>query len=92
MNQRARTRHIAYTTGQALAHATLGTLALLRYRLTAAQQITINYTKEDGETSTRVIHPREVRRSKAGDWYVKAHDQLRDASRSFRLDRLTIAA
>lgn len=79
-------------TGQALASATIGPQALLRHRLTTATRITITYIKEDGETSTRVIHPREVRRSKAGDWYVKAHDQLRDASRSFRLDRLTIAA
>ena len=91
MNQRAHTlRTIARQAGPALAHATLGTRALLRYRLTTATRLTITYRKEDGETSTRTIEPREVLRSKAGDWYVKAHDHLRDAARSFRLDRLSI--
>lgn len=79
-------------TGQALASATIGPQALLRHRLTTATRITITYTKPDGEVSIRPIEPREVRRSKAGDWYVKAHDHLRDAARSFRLDRLTITA
>lgn len=73
----------------ALAHAALGAASLLRYTLTTATRLHITYRKDTGEVSTRVIEPREVRRSKAGDWYVRAYDQLRDATRSFRLDRIT---
>lgn len=62
---------------------------LLRYTLTTAHQVHITYRAADGETTDRVIEPGEVRRSKAGDWYVRAFDQLRDAARSFRLDRIT---
>lgn len=73
----------------ALAHAALGPVSLLRYTLTTAARVAITYRAADGEQTTRVIEPGEVRRSKAGDWYVRAFDQLRDATRSFRLDRIT---
>jgi len=73
----------------ALAHAALGPASLLRYTLTTAVRVHITYNKPDGETSDRIIEPKEVCRSKAGDWYVRALDQLRDATRSFRLDRIT---
>ncbi|WP_448333515.1 WYL domain-containing protein [Streptomyces sp. DSM 41534] len=79
----------ALTAGDHLAHATLGAQPLLRHTLTTAHRVQIAYVKEDGEASVRVIEPVEVRRSKAGDWYVRAHDLLRDAARSFRLDRIT---
>ncbi|MFJ1993049.1 WYL domain-containing protein [Streptomyces asiaticus] len=88
-NTNHRAIHAARNTGQSLAHATLGALPLLRHTLTTAQRVQIAYVKEDGEASIRVIEPVEVRRSKAGDWYVRAHDLLRDAARSFRLDRIT---
>ncbi|MCA1224313.1 WYL domain-containing protein [Streptomyces sp. 8L] len=90
--RRTRTLTTAAHAGQALAHATLGALSHLRYRLTTRARLTITYRAADGETTTRIIEPLEVRRSKAGDWYVKAHDHLRDAARSFRLDRITTTA
>ncbi|MFD7922575.1 WYL domain-containing protein [Streptomyces sp. NPDC059740] len=79
----------AHRAGQALAHTALGTRAYLRFLLETGRRVRITYTAQDGETTTRVIDPTEVRRSKAGDWYVRAHDLLRDAGRSFRLDRIT---
>ncbi|MFH8813101.1 WYL domain-containing protein [Streptomyces hygroscopicus] len=79
----------ALSTSQHLAHATLGTLPLLRHTLATAQRVQIAYVSGEGEATVRVIEPVEVRRSKAGDWYVRAHDHLRDAARSFRLDRIT---
>ncbi|BCK73982.1 hypothetical protein Srufu_079350 (plasmid) [Streptomyces libani subsp. rufus] len=84
-------RHIraALTTGHAFAHTALGHLAHLRYTLTTTRRVQIAYRKENGETSVRVIEPETVKRSKAGDLYVRAHDLLRDASRTFRLDRIT---
>ena len=66
-----------------------GALALLRHTLTTARRVQIAYVSEQGEATTRVIEPAEVRRSRAGDWYVRAHDLLRGAFRSFRLDRIT---
>jgi len=73
----------------ALAHAALGPASLLRYTLTTVARLHITYRAADGETTTRTIEPGEVIRSQAGDWYVRAFDQLRDAARSFRLDRIT---
>lgn len=77
---------------QAIAHAALSHLHLIRYTLTrAAQQartVRISYVAEDGTPTERDIDPEQVRRSKAGDWYVRAYDYLRDAARSFRLDRI----
>ena len=79
----------ALRTSQHLAHATLGALALLRHTLATAQRVQIAYISGDGEATVRIIEPAEVRRSKAGDWYVRAYDLLRGAFRSFRLDRIT---
>lgn len=77
---------------EAIAHAALSHLHLLRYTLTRAatarRTVRISYVKEDGTATVRDIAPDDVRRSKAGDWYVRAHDHLRDAARSFRLDRI----
>ncbi|MFD8516491.1 WYL domain-containing protein [Streptomyces antimycoticus] len=92
---RHHTRHTireALTATEAIAHAALSHLHLLRYTLTRAANtghtLRISYVKEDGTATVRDIAPSEVRRSKAGDWYVRAHDHLRDAARSFRLDRI----
>jgi predicted DNA-binding transcriptional regulator YafY len=84
-----RTRINPRTITNTLAHAALGPASLLRYTLTTAARLTITYVKPDGEKSQRVIEPEAVRRSKTGDWYVRAFDQLRNADRSFRLDRIT---
>lgn len=79
----------ALTASHAIAAAARGQLAHLRYTLTTSHRAQIAYRKENGETSIRIIEPQEVRRSKAGDLYVRAHDLLRDATRTFRLDRIT---
>ena len=84
-----RTRINPHTITSALAHAALGPASLLRYTLTTATRLHITYRAADGETTDRVIEPQDVRRSKAGDWYVRAWDNLRDADRSFRLDRIS---
>ncbi|MDX3232917.1 WYL domain-containing protein [Streptomyces sp. ME19-01-6] len=81
--------HAALATSSGLAHAALGHLPLLRHTLATAHRVQIAYVKDGGEASVRIIEPEEVRRSKTGDWYVRAHDLLRDATRSFRLDRIT---
>lgn len=92
-NRSRRTITAALTAGHTLAAAARGTLSLLRHQLTHAantgRSVRIGYVKEDGTASTRTIAPELVRRSKAGDLYVRAHDHLRDAGRSFRLDRIT---
>lgn len=91
-NSRTTTIRAALTNG-ALAALALGTRPYYRHLLNAAARtahaVRIGYTKEDGETSTRLITPAQVCRSKAGDYYVRAYDALRDASRSFRIDRIT---
>lgn len=84
-----RTRNAAHHAGLLLAHAALGPRTLLRHTLTIGRRVQITYRKENGETSVRIIDPVDVRRSKAGDWYVRAHDHLRDDKRSFRLDRIS---
>ncbi|EFL29410.1 hypothetical protein SSOG_09124 [Streptomyces himastatinicus ATCC 53653] len=92
---RHHTRHAIHTTLQAteaIAHAALSHLHLIRYTLTRAAQtgrtVRIQYVAEDAAATVRDIDPQDVRRSKAGDWYVRAYDYLRDAARSFRLDRI----
>lgn len=75
--------------GRATAHAALGRIPLYRHLLDTTARVQIAYRKECGEVSVRVIEPGAVRLSKAGDWYVRAHDLLRQADRTFRLDRIT---
>ncbi|MFI0156258.1 WYL domain-containing protein [Streptomyces lydicus] len=84
-------RHIraAHTAGHALAAAARGHLTHLRYTLTTTHRVQIAYRKENGETSVRIVEPDKVWRSTAGDWCLRAHDLLRDAARTFRLDRIT---
>ena len=83
-----------YAANALLAAAALGTPALYRHLLdraaTTGRAVRIAYVKESGEPSVRLIHPEQpVQRSKAGRLYVRAHDTLRDAARTFRLDRIT---
>ncbi|MFI1161335.1 WYL domain-containing protein [Streptomyces sioyaensis] len=88
MRHTRRATRAALNTGQTLAAAACGLLGLLRYAAQAGLTVRIGYVKEDGTASVRDIRPEQVRRSKAGDLYVRAHDFLRDAGRSFRLDRI----
>ncbi|MFJ6608131.1 WYL domain-containing protein [Streptomyces lydicus] len=89
MRHTRRTIRAALTNTRALAAAACGRLDLLRYATETGRTVRITYVKEDGTASIRDIRPEQVRRSKAGDLYVRAHDFLRDAARSFRLDRIT---
>ena len=75
--------------GRTAAHAALGRIPLLRHLLATTARVQIAYVKEGGEASVRIIEPGAVKLSKAGDWYVRAHDLLRGAGRTFRLDRIT---
>lgn len=92
-NSRTTTIRAALTNG-ALAALALGTRPYYQHLLNAAARaahtVRIGYTNEKGEHSERLITPTtKVKRSEAGNWYVRAHDALRDASRSFRIDRIT---
>jgi predicted DNA-binding transcriptional regulator YafY len=92
-NSRSTTIRAALTNG-ALAALALGTLPYYRHLLDAATStahaVRIGYTNEKGEHSERLITPTtKVKRSEAGNWYVRAYDALRDANRSFRIDRIT---
>lgn len=89
MRTTRRTIRAALTTGRTLAAAARGPLSLLRHAIEAHLVMRIAYVKEDGTPSVRTITPDKVWRSKAGDWCVRAHDALRDAGRTFRVDRIT---
>ncbi|MEW1754170.1 WYL domain-containing protein [Streptomyces angustmyceticus] len=89
MRHTRRAIRAAHATGHALVAAACGLVGLLRYAAETGRTVRIAYTKEDGTASIRDIRPEQVRRSKAGDLYVRAHDFLRDAARTFRLDRIT---
>ncbi|MEU7435716.1 WYL domain-containing protein [Streptomyces sioyaensis] len=90
------TRHAiraAHATGHALVAAACGLVELLRYALTEAantgRTLRIAYAKEGEPALVRDIAPEEVKRSKVGDWYVRATCLLRGERRNFRLDRIT---
>ncbi|MFI8792601.1 WYL domain-containing protein [Streptomyces sp. NPDC055105] len=92
-NSRTTTIRAAFT-NTALAALALGTRPYYQHQLDTAARtahaVRIGYTKENGEHSERLITPTaKVEQSKAGDYYVRAWDALRDAKRSFRIDRIT---
>lgn len=54
------------------------------------REMSIRYVKESGEVSRRRVRPQSLRRTKAGDYVVRAEDDRRDGdTRSFRFDRIT---
>ena len=87
-----RTIRAALHTAQALADATrsslYGVTALLRWAADHGRAVTIGYRKEDGTASVRTIEPSKVWQTKAGNWAVRAFDQLRGEERTFRIDRI----
>jgi proteasome accessory factor C len=63
-------------------------LEVLRAALTAGQPVQIDHYAEDrDERLERIVDPWLVT-STAGRWYLVGHDHLRDAERSFRVDRI----
>ena len=50
--------------------------------------IEVEYTRADGETSTRIIEPFVLYNNYSEDWVLVAVCQLRADFRTFRLDRI----
>ena len=65
---------------------------LLRFHtaIRTGREMSIRYVKPTGEISRRRVRPQSLRRTKAGDYVVRAEDTTRDDdTRSFRFDRIT---
>jgi len=67
----------------------VGIRAELVQAIHAQSGVRFEYEKADGEIGTRRGVPYELIVSKAGDELVRVWDLDRNASRSFRLDRIT---
>ena len=63
----------------------------LHQAFTDQETLAIRYQREDGETSRREIEPHYLL-LKYPVWYVVAQDHLRNASRTFRCDRILAAS
>lgn len=102
MTARSRTaRHIrrvlraACTAGQALITAARGarfrTLTALYRAIDTGSAVRIAYTDEDGGQTARTIWTERLWISDKGHILCTAWDQLRDARRTFRTERMQIA-
>lgn len=66
-------------------------LATLRRALAEGRQVEIEHLSlATGERHTRAVDPWQVLHE-AGTWYLVGHDHLRDAPRTFRVDRILSA-
>ena len=75
-----------------LGSADASVLEVLRSAIAAAQPVQIDHYAEDrDERLVRVVDPWLVT-STSGRWYLVGHDHLRDAERSFRVDRIVAAS
>ncbi len=63
-------------------------LALLRSSTSQQQKVTFNYTREDGQHSSRTVHPLGLFYW-GRTWTLVAWCELRDQFRHFRLDRMS---
>lgn len=63
-------------------------MQLLRVGIKALQKIEFNYRREDGQPSSRVVHPLGLFYW-GKVWTLTAWCELRDGFRNFRLDRMT---
>ncbi len=50
--------------------------------------VTFNYKKLNGHTEFRVVTPHDVVETRAGDMLIVGHDEDKDDTRSYRLDRI----
>lgn len=74
-----------------LGWADASTLAVLRQGVTEGRTVEIDHYAEDrDERRVRTVDPWRVT-STSGRWYLVGHDHLRDAERSFRVDRIVAA-
>jgi predicted DNA-binding transcriptional regulator YafY len=91
-----RTVRAAATTSRHLGHAAVSrsfrTLTALYAAIDTGAAVRIAYTDEDGTRTSRTIHPERLWISDKGHILCTAHDQLRQDRRTFRTDRLAIAA
>jgi predicted DNA-binding transcriptional regulator YafY len=56
--------------------------------LTESGAVTCEYTNEDGVTRARTLFPSSIHLTDARKIEIKAYDTFRQATRSFRLDRM----
>ncbi len=63
------------------------TLALIRSSVSSGVQLEFDYVNARGEHEHREVDPLRVE-SVDADWYLRAWDHLREALRTFRLDRI----
>ena len=68
--------------------ATDGTLALIRDSVTQGVQLEFDYLNSRGESERRRVDPLRVESIDA-DWYLRGWCHLREAVRTFRLDRIS---
>lgn len=63
-------------------------LALIRDSVAAGRRIEFDYLNSRGESEKRAVDPLRIQ-SLDQDWYLRGWDHLRQAVRTFRLDRLS---
>ncbi|MCU1515175.1 MAG: transcriptional regulator, DeoR family, partial [Microbacteriaceae bacterium] len=63
------------------------TLAIVRDSVSAGRQLEFDYLNARGEHDRRRVDPLRVE-SVDADWYLRAWDHLREAVRTFRIDRI----
>ncbi|RLP72612.1 WYL domain-containing protein [Mycetocola manganoxydans] len=63
-------------------------LALIRNSVAAGNQIEFDYLNSRGESEKRRVDPLRIQ-SLDQDWYLRGWDHLREAVRTFRLDRMS---
>ncbi|MEX1077557.1 MAG: WYL domain-containing protein [Homoserinimonas sp.] len=68
--------------------ATDATLAIIRECVAAGVQVEFNYRGSRGDTEQRRVDPLRIE-SLDADWYVRGWCHLREAVRTFRLDRIS---
>lgn len=66
------------------------TLALIRESVAAGVQLELDYLNSRGEQERRMVDPLRVE-SMDADWYLRGWCHLREAVRTFRLDRISFA-
>jgi hypothetical protein len=64
------------------------TLKLVAEAMLDSGAITCEYTNEDGVTRARTLFPSSIHLTDARKIEIKAYDTFRQATRSFRLDRM----
>ncbi|WP_329131640.1 WYL domain-containing protein [Streptomyces sp. NBC_01476] len=72
--------------------ARFGLLVRLYRAIDQGATVRIAYRDRDGVTTVRDVQPQSLQPTAAGDITVTAHDHLRGEKRTFRTDRIQLAA